>query len=58
MQGLTPQLIPAFAKVLGEPEDQLDVETRLKVIEMVKYLAKQQPSLMEGHETLMKAVRS
>jgi len=38
IQQLTPQLIPVFQKVLGEPEDQLDDETRTQVVELVKHL--------------------
>ncbi|KAI4246593.1 MAG: hypothetical protein LQ352_006380, partial [Teloschistes flavicans] len=33
--GLTPQLLPVLEKVLGPPEEQLDEETRGKVVEMV-----------------------
>jgi len=38
IQQLTPQLMPVFQKVLGEPEDQLDDETRAQVVELVKHL--------------------
>ena len=53
MQELTPNLIPAFARVLGPPEAQLDAETREKVQETVKYLAKEHSGLMQGNEVLM-----
>ena len=33
--GLTQQLIPVFASVLGEPAEQLDDETRAKVVNTV-----------------------
>lgn len=59
VQGLTPELIPVFNKVLApEPADQLDPETRARVIETVKYLASQQASLIQGQEILMQVVHS
>jgi hypothetical protein len=53
VQELTPQLIPVFAHVLGEPKEQLEEDTRAKLTETVKYIAKQQPSLFQGHEGLL-----
>jgi hypothetical protein len=38
IQQLTPQLMPVFQKLLGEPEEQLDDETRGKVMDLVKHL--------------------
>jgi hypothetical protein len=38
IQGLTAQIKPIIEKVLSPPEDQLDEETRTKVLELVKYL--------------------
>lgn len=38
VQGLTDRLMPVFEKVLGEPEEQLNDETRAKVKELVLYL--------------------
>jgi hypothetical protein len=35
---LTPQVKPVIEKVLSPPEDQLDDETKAKVLELVKYL--------------------
>ncbi|KFY28297.1 hypothetical protein V493_02999 [Pseudogymnoascus sp. VKM F-4281 (FW-2241)] len=52
VQGLTPQLVPVFAAVLGEPKEQLDEETRAKLVDTVKYIAKQQPALIQGHAVL------
>jgi hypothetical protein len=46
-----------FAKVLGPPEEQLDDETREKVKETVRYLAKEQPALVQGNEMLMGVLR-
>ncbi|KFX85975.1 hypothetical protein V490_09290 [Pseudogymnoascus sp. VKM F-3557] len=52
VQELTPKLVPVFAAVLGEPKEQLDEETRAKLVETVKYIAKQQPALIQGHAVL------
>jgi len=54
--GLTQQLIPVFSAVLGEPAEQLDAETRTKVIDTVKFIASKNQSLVSGDETLMKAL--
>jgi hypothetical protein len=54
---LTPKLIPVFAQVLAD-DKQLDDETRAKVVETVKYLAKQNPSLVQGSDVLVKVVAS
>ncbi|KAF1911953.1 armadillo-type protein [Ampelomyces quisqualis] len=40
IQQLTPQLMPVFEKVLGEPQDQLEDETRSQLVELVQYLRK------------------
>ncbi|KAH7074283.1 armadillo-type protein [Paraphoma chrysanthemicola] len=40
VQQLTPQLMPVFEKVLGEPQDQLEDETRSQLVELVQYLRK------------------
>jgi hypothetical protein len=39
-------------------DKQLEEETRAKVVETVKYLAKQNPALIQGHEVLIKAASS
>ncbi|KAG4032737.1 hypothetical protein MFRU_006g02010 [Monilinia fructicola] len=49
---LTPKLIPVFAAVLGEPVDQLEVETREKVKGVVKFIGGSHPELLNGFETL------
>ncbi|KAM3079655.1 hypothetical protein ACMFMG_006068 [Clarireedia jacksonii] len=49
---LTPKLIPVFAAVLGEPEGQLEVETREKVIGIVKFIASSHPELLDGFDGL------
>lgn len=58
VQGLTGELITVFNKVLGAPTDQLEDSTRAKLIETVKYLAKQEPSLIQGQDVLISVVRS
>lgn len=55
---LTPQLIPVFASILGEPSEQLDDETRAAVVQTVKFIHSKQASVVQGHETLVAAVRS
>lgn len=41
MIGLTQQLVPTLEKVLGPPEEQLDEETRVKVMELAQYIKRQ-----------------
>jgi importin-4 len=48
--------MPVFAEVLSPPEEQLDNETREKVKETVRYLAKEHPALVQGNEVLMNAL--
>lgn len=52
VQQLTPKLVPIFAHVLGEPREQLEDDTRAKLVEAVKYLGQQQPGLFQGYESL------
>jgi hypothetical protein len=42
MLQLTPQFKPVLEKVLGPPEEQLEEETRNKLLELVRYLQQQQ----------------
>lgn len=58
MRDLTQRLVPVLAQVLSPPEEQLTEEVREQLIELVKYLHKQQPELIQGHEALMLAVRA
>lgn len=53
VQQLTPQLIPVFEKVMGEPEDQLEPETRELLKQTVQGLYKQQPALFANNTTLL-----
>lgn len=55
--GLTQQLIPVFASVLSDPVEQLDAETRAKVVETIKFIASKNSSLISGNETLMNAIK-
>jgi importin-4 len=54
MINLSPQMMPVFAAVLGEPAEQLDDATRAKVVEMVKFIASKDVSLVDGNAVLMK----
>lgn len=54
---LTPKLIPVFASVLSDPVEQLDSESRAKIISTVKFIAEKNPALINGNETLMNCVR-
>ncbi|TGO18184.1 hypothetical protein BPAE_0392g00010 [Botrytis paeoniae] len=49
---LTPKLIPVFAAVLGEPVEQLEIETREKVKGVVKFIGGSHPELLNGHPSL------
>lgn len=40
IQQLTPTLMPIFEQVLGQPEEQLEDETRSQLVELVQYLRK------------------
>jgi hypothetical protein len=54
MINLSPQMMPVFAAVLGEPAEQLDDATRAKVVEMVKFIASKDASLVDSKAVLMK----
>jgi importin-4 len=54
MINLSPQMMAVFAAVLGEPAEQLDEATRAKVVEMVKFIASKDVSLVDGNAVLMK----
>jgi hypothetical protein len=53
VQQLTGELLGVFAQVLAPPEEQLETETRQKVVELVRYLAKDHAAQMQGSEVLM-----
>jgi hypothetical protein len=55
--GLTPQLIPVLAAVLSDPPEQLEPETREKVVNVVKFIASKNSSLLSGHEILINAIK-
>ena len=55
--GLTPKLIPIFASVLDDPMEQLQIDTRAKIVATVKFIHEKNPSLISGNETLMNCVR-
>ncbi|KAF4630480.1 hypothetical protein G7Y89_g7655 [Cudoniella acicularis] len=54
--GLTPKLIPVFASVLDDPVEQLDLETRNRIIAVVKFIHGKNPSLIQGSQILMNCV--
>ncbi len=54
---LTPQLIPIFAAVLGEPKEQLEDSVRAQVKETVKFIAEKDPGLVQSNEALMNVMR-
>ncbi|KAI9759571.1 MAG: hypothetical protein M4579_002237 [Chaenotheca gracillima] len=53
IQQQTPKIIPALAKVLSPPAEQLTDEIREKLTDLVKYLHQHQRSAVESNETLM-----
>jgi len=55
--GLTQQLLPVFATVLGDPAEQLEDETRQKVIATVKFIASKNAALVNRNEVLVNVLR-
>lgn len=55
---LTPELIPVFTAVLDEPKEQLDDDTRAKIVATVKFIATKNQSLIQGNEVLMNCIRN
>ncbi|KZF21078.1 karyopherin Kap123 [Xylona heveae TC161] len=58
IQGLTQQLLPVFAQVVSPPEEQLTEEIRSQLTELIKYLHKQQPALIDSNQVLAAVARS
>jgi ABC-type cobalamin/Fe3+-siderophores transport system ATPase subunit len=56
--GLTPKLIEVFASVLDEPVEQLDLPTRAKLINTVKFIHSKNASLVSGNQILMQAIKT
>lgn len=54
---LTPKLIPIFAAILSDPVAQLDIDTRAKVINVVKFIGEKSPAILQGNEVLLNCVR-
>ncbi|KAI9826601.1 MAG: hypothetical protein M1832_006197 [Thelocarpon impressellum] len=52
MRQQTARLIPMLGQVLSPPLEQLGDETRAAVVELVRYLHKQQPGMIEGDAVL------
>lgn len=55
---LSAKLVPIFASVLSPPAEQLDDETRAKVISVVKFIGEKNAALIQGNETLMNILRA
>jgi hypothetical protein len=58
IQSLTPQLMPVLNEVMGEPEEQLDDETRASLTELVKFVHSKQPNMIQPHANLVAAAQS
>lgn len=56
IMSLTPKLLPVFAAVLDEPTEQLDPETRNRIVAVVKFIHGKDASLIQGNEVLMKCI--
>ncbi len=53
----TQTLLPVLAEVLSPPTEQLKDDTRKQVVELVRFLHKQQPGLVDGNDVLMGVVQ-
>jgi hypothetical protein len=56
IMALTPQLIPVFAAVLGEPAEQLEPDTRSRIVAVVKFIHGKDASLIQGNQVLSQFV--
>lgn len=57
IRGQTATLLPKMAQVLASPpKDQLSDETKLGVVELVRYLHRHQPDLVMGQSGLKEYV--
>ncbi|KAG9234716.1 armadillo-type protein [Amylocarpus encephaloides] len=50
--GLTPKLVPVFASVLDEPSEQLDPETRSRIVAVIKFIHGKSASLIQDNKVL------
>jgi len=50
---MTQQFLPIIAAVLSPPEEQLTLETRKELIELVQFLFKTEPSVLRGYDNLI-----
>jgi len=55
---LTPKILPIFTAILSDPAEQLDVDTRHRVVSTVKFIAERSPDLIHGNEVLSNSIRS
>ncbi|RPA96616.1 ARM repeat-containing protein [Choiromyces venosus 120613-1] len=51
--GMTQQFVPIIASVLSPPEEQLTTETREELIELVQFLFKTEPGVLQGYDNLI-----
>ena len=58
IMNLAPQLIPVFAKVLDEADEQLDDETAALITKLIKFIYERKPDMIEGHPSLVAAAQS
>ncbi|MCJ1282366.1 hypothetical protein MMC26_001689 [Xylographa opegraphella] len=56
MLGLTPQLLPIVAHVMGPPEAQLTTTTREQLVQLVKFVYQNQPALIQQYPVLRQVV--
>ncbi|EHK99024.1 putative importin subunit beta-4 [Glarea lozoyensis 74030] len=56
IMALTPQLIPVFAAVVGEPAEQLEPDTRSRIVAVVKFIHAKDASLIQGNQVLSQFV--
>ena len=51
---LTPQVLPIFAKVLDEPREQLDDDTRALIMKTLQFIHSKDANMLQSNEQLMK----
>ena len=57
VQNLTSKIVPALEEVLGEPEDQLNDDTREELHQLVQYLHSKQPAIIQQHPGLAQVLQ-
>ncbi|MCJ1377490.1 hypothetical protein MMC17_000585 [Xylographa soralifera] len=54
--GLTPQLLPIIAHVMGPPETQLTTTTREQLVQLVKFVHQNRPALIQQYPVLLQVI--